>query len=92
MNTSEKSALRAKYNRTQSIHDVKFSDTAKDMNKILDSLPDSPLSKSLRVKYSISRDEHTMYFWIAADDVNAMLDLVSPVDVAADADGKAVTP
>lgn len=70
MTKSELESLRAKYADHQG--DASFSVVSRDINEMLDALPESPRNTLLRSKYLDQKADHSMPGWIAQGDVELL--------------------
>lgn len=70
MTKTELESLRAKYADLKG--DASFSVVSRDINEMLDALPESPRNTLLRAKYLDQKADHSMPGWIAQGDVELL--------------------
>lgn len=70
MTKTELESLRSKYADHQG--DASFSVVSRDINEMLDALPESPRNTLLRSKYLDQKADHSMPGWIAQGDVELL--------------------
>ena len=78
MDTKTRDEIKARWQVQQ--HQVDWSDGVRDMNLILDALPESPRNVVLREKYKDEKAAGNVLGWLVSQDIESVIDDVVPVD------------